>query len=49
LLSEIRKIPQNVGVAHAAGEGVQHVIDGDAQSADAGFAAALTRLHGDDI
>lgn len=45
---KIGKVAQDVVLAHARREPVEHVIDRDAQAADARLAAALAGLDGDD-
>ena len=49
LFREEWQFPQNVGVAHPAGQIVQHVVHGDSQPANARLAASLAWFHGDDI
>jgi hypothetical protein len=41
LLCQIRELPQNFRVRHAADQRFQHVIGGNAQPADAGLATAF--------
>ena len=48
LFRQIGKIPQNILVRHATGEIFQHVIDGDAQPADARLPASFAGLHCND-
>ena len=47
LLIGIGVVGQDIGLAHAAGEPTQHVIDRDAQAAHAGSPAALAWLDRD--
>jgi len=49
LLRQIGEIPQNVLMRHAAGEIFQHVVDGDAQPANARFSTPLARLHRNNV
>ena len=46
---EIREVGKNLVLAHAAGEVVEYVVDGDPKSADARFAPAFPRLDGDPV
>src|SRR5229473_699193 len=47
-LCQIRKFPQNIRVGHTIGQILQDVINGDAESANARFAAAFPWFHSDD-
>ena len=49
LFAEIGKVAQNFLMAHPGGEVSEHVCNRDAQTAYAGFAAALSGLHCDDL
>lgn len=44
---QVRKIGQNLVLAHATGEVLEHILDRDAQTPDTGLAAPFPRLDGD--
>ena len=46
---EARKVPENFFLSHIGSKIFQHIEDGDAHSANARLAAALSRLDCDDI
>jgi len=43
-----RKVGQNLGLGHAGGQIIEHIIEGDAQAANAGLAAPLAWFNRDD-
>lgn len=49
VLGQIGEVSENLVVGHAAGEIAENVVDGDAQPANAGLAAALIRFHRNDL
>jgi hypothetical protein len=49
LTREVREIPQNFVLAHAAGKIFEHIRHCDAQPADARLAAALVGFDRDDL
>jgi hypothetical protein len=40
---------EDLGLGHASGKIIQRVVDGDAQAANAGLAAALAKFNRDDL
>jgi hypothetical protein len=46
---QIGEFPQNVGVGHSGGKVIQHIIHGNAEAENAGFAAVLGGFNRDDV
>ena len=49
LLRQLGKVLDDFLMAHAAGQPAEHIRDRDAHSPDARLAAALARLHRDEV
>lgn len=49
IVREVREIPKDIVFGHAGGQILQHLVDRNAETADAGFPAALARLDGDPV
>jgi hypothetical protein len=45
---QVGKFPQDLWMRHATGEIFEHVVHGDPEPSDAGFAASFSGFHGDD-